>query len=242
MNQPEIYDKVMAINVDVQNDFCPGGALGVNNGDEVVTPLNKVNEWVRNHNGPVVFTADWHPRQTAHFQEYGGPWPPHCIRYTAGAALHNNLYVGDKDTVALKGMSGRDDGYSGWFARLLPDSPLYRWGDGRYSMEIESVGEAVVEAANSYRKNRLSVAVLIGGLATDYCVRATVLDALKRAGEINTRHSPAKIGVYVLRDAIRAVNIDPLDGDKAIEAMRAAGAQFVSSQEVVRNLVVAVRH
>lgn len=227
------FDKVIAVNVDVQNDFCPGGSLAVTEGNLVVPPLNKVNDWVRANNGNVIFTADWHPRQTAHFAEFGGPWPPHCVRYTTGAAFNKDLLIAADDNIALKGTGKVDDGYSGWYARLTDDSPLYRaeqllvggggWTDGG----ITAVGEAVLN--ETARNNR--AAVVVGGLATDYCVKATVLDALE--ARTKAEITPEKLGIFVLRDAIRAVNIEPGDGGKALAEMEAAGAIVLTSAEVV---------
>lgn len=240
MKNIEVYDQVIAVNVDVQNDFCPGGALAVADGDTVVDPLNKVNDWVRGNNGSVVFTGDWHPRETAHFLAGGGPWPVHCVRYTAGAAFHNELRVGDKDTVALKGTGIYDDGYSGWFAKLTTDSPLYRRGDDLHDLGIESVEDLVIEASGALAKTKRKVAVVIGGLATDYCVKATVLDALKRTREFNENQA-ARIGVFVLEDAIRAVDVAPGDGARAIEEMKAAGAIFTTAEKLLNGQVLEVR-
>jgi len=239
MNKPEVYDKVMAINVDVQNDFCPGGKLGVTEGNLVVPILNKVNRWVRKNEGHVVFTGDWHPKGSKHFKEQGGPWDEHCIQYTAGAAFPDELELLRFDTVAYKGTGMEDDGYSGWQAGLTHDSPLYAVNTGRISGYAESVKEAVEEEANVYGVKRKRIALLIGGLATDYCVKATVLDALKRDDQLKER-SGSQIGVFVLSDAIRAVDIEPGDGNKAIKEMKAAGAIFVTSQEVLDGKILEV--
>lgn len=237
MEQIRTYNKVFAVNVDVQNDFCPGGALGVNEGDMVIPPLNAVNDWVRQQNGSVIFTADWHPRNTAHFAEFGGPWPPHCVQYTAGAAFNNLLVVKEEDTVALKGTGKLDDGYSGWFAEMNKESPLYKLGDlligggGLRNADVTQVGEAVMDV----KRTNESRAVIIGGLATDYCVKATVLDALAAREKISERgfRLGSNLAVYVIRDAIRAVDINEGDGDDAIAEMEAAGAVMITSDEVV---------
>lgn len=239
MKNIEAYDKVIAVDVDVQNDFCPGGTLAVADGDAVVEPLNKVNDWVRANNGPVIFTADWHPRETAHFATNGGPWPEHCVRYTAGAAFHNDLRIRDQDTIALKGTGTKDDGYSGWSARLTHDSPLYRSPTDRDD-GIFSVQSVVLDAADFYGKTTREVAVVIGGLATDYCIKATVLDALIRAKELKERYA-AKIGIFVLEDAIRAVDVTPGDGARAIEEMKAVGAKFTTSEKLLKGQVLKVR-
>lgn len=232
MTKTGAYNKVVSINVDVQNDFCPEGALAVTNGDLVVPPLNAVNRWVRAQNGEVIFTADWHPRQTAHFAEFGGPWPPHCIRHTAGAAFHDDLMVEDIDSIARKGMGDIDDGYSGWFAQLDPGSPLRRSGEllagggGITTPDVKKVGEAILDRDMGRR-----TAVIIGGLATDYCVKATVLDALTSKAEAQTRG--INLGIYVVRDAIQAVDINKGDGEDAIAEMTAAGAVLLTSKEIL---------
>lgn len=233
MEQVATYEQIVAINVDVQNDFCPGGALAVNEGDLVVPPLNQVNEFVREQDGDVIFTADWHPRKTAHFIEGGGPWPPHCVRFTAGAAFHNNLVIEPVDTVALKGTGTVDDGYSGWGAEFDEESQLYEegqllYGGGGLATEtIFAVGQAVENMARQRK-----VAVVIGGLATDYCVKATVMDALNANVD--------NLDVYVLEDAIRAVDVEPGDGDRAITEMKEAGAKFVTSDQLINGQVLEI--
>ncbi len=239
MKNIETYDKVIAINVDVQNDFCPDGALAVADGNAVVEPLNNVNDWARDNDGSVIFTADWHPRETAHFATNGGPWPEHCVRYTAGAAFHNDLRVRDQDTVALKGTGTKDDGYSGWSARLTHDSPLYRSPTDRND-GIFNVQSIVLDAVDLFAETSKRVAMVVGGLATDYCVKATVLDALKRAQEVKERYA-ARIGVFVLEDAIRAVDVAPGDGARAIEEMKAAGAIFTTADKLLGGQVLDVR-
>lgn len=228
MNTVETVDRVIAIDVDIQNDFCKGGSLAVLDGDAVVPPMNQVNRWVRDHHGQVIFTRDWHPAKTPHFDT----WPPHCIQNTPGAAFHQDLDITAADTIASKGM-GQDDGYSGYFAKLQPDSPLYKPVRKAYLSGKEFVGNAI----NSLQKER--TAVLIGGLATDFCVQATVLDTLCHAER--SEQFGAALGVYVLRDAIRAVNLQPGDGDKAIAEMEAAGATFIDSQDLLEGRVLGVR-
>jgi nicotinamidase/pyrazinamidase len=89
MSSIETYNHIASLTVDLQNDFCPGGSLAVANGDEIIEPMNQLNRWVRQQQGKVYFTRDWHPRNSLHFQENGGEWPRHCIQYTAGAAFHD---------------------------------------------------------------------------------------------------------------------------------------------------------
>ncbi len=177
--------------VDVQNDFCPGGALGVRDGDAVVPVLNRYVQRFRAAGAPVYFTRDWHPPVTRHFAAYGGPWPPHCVQGTPGAEFHPALAVPRDAVVVSKGMDPAEDAYSAFQARSADGQPL-----------------PALLAARGVRR------LYVGGLATDYCVRATARDALA-----------AGLGVVVLRDAVRAVDVEPGDGERALEEMREAGAR-----------------
>jgi nicotinamidase/pyrazinamidase len=170
--------------IDVQNDFCPGGALAVADGDAVVDPINRLAE-----SSPLVIaTRDWHPADHGSFAENSGPWPAHCVQDTTGAALHPGVDVGQIDVIVDKGQARDLEGYSGFegtdLERLL--------------------------------RERDVDAVHVAGLALDYCVKATALDA-KRAG----------FDVIVHRDATRAVEVEPGDGDRAAEELRQAGVQVV---------------
>ena len=144
--------------VDVQNDFCPGGALPVPDGDRVIPVLNRVIERFGTEGRPVYATRDWHPYDTTHFQAYGGPWPRHCVAGTAGAELHPGLRVPPDATIISKGQARDDAGYSAFEGTTA---------DGR-------------DLASDLRRREIS-RIYVGGLATDYCVPATVLDA-RRAG------------------------------------------------------------
>ena len=174
--------------VDVQNDFCPGGSLAVAKGDEVVAPLNKLIGEFLDHGEPVFKTRDWHPAKTRHFALYGGTWPIHCVQGTRGAEFHPDLLDDPRITIVSKGIDERADGYSGFDGTSL---------------------------ARVLRESRVEE-VWIGGLATDYCVKHTVLDALREG-----------FAVKALADAMRPVNVSPNDGAKAIEEMKAAGAEIV---------------
>jgi len=183
--------------VDVQNDFCPGGALAVANGDAVVPVLN---EWIRRFEAagrPVVYTQDWHPADHCSFKERGGIWPVHCVQGSAGSDFHKDLQV--RGAVFRKAYTSDAEGYSGFDGRLAADGGVN-----------EAVDLARWLRAQGVRK------VYVGGLATDYCVRATVLDAL--------RHGFAAV---LIRSGSRAVNVAPGDEEKAIAEMRAAGAEVV---------------
>jgi nicotinamidase/pyrazinamidase len=194
-------DRIVTINVDVQNDFCPGGTLAVTDGDQVVTPLNQLNAFTRENGGIVIATGDQHPATTPHFDF----WPVHCVAGTEGAALRTDLDIQSTDIIIDKGM-GQTDGYSGLE------------GIAQDGQTIESIIRP---------KGRERVAVLIGGLATDYCVLNTALDALKvDAGEGTLR-------IMAIRDAMRAVNLQPTDGEEALDTMAEAGAIIVDTEDVL---------
>lgn len=183
--------------VDVQNDFCPGGALAVEDGDAVVPVLN---EWIRRFvaaGRPVVYTQDWHPQDHCSFKEQGGIWPVHCVQGTHGADFHKDLQV--RGVLFRKAFTSDAEGYSGFDGRLAQNDHL----------------ETGVDLA-AWLKEQGVRKVYVGGLATDYCVRATVLDAL--------RHG---LAAAVIRSGSRAVNVEPGDEDKAIADMQAAGAEVV---------------
>jgi nicotinamidase/pyrazinamidase len=175
--------------VDVQNDFCPGGTLAVHRGDEVVTPLNNLIALFLDRGEPVFKSRDWHPPQTKHFQAYGGTWPVHCVQNTKGAEFHAGLTDDERIKIVSKGL-GDEDCYSAFDGTDL-------------AAQLQQLG---IEE------------VWIGGLATDYCVKSTVLDALKQG-----------LKVKAIENAMRAVDANPGDGERAKEEMRKAGAEFVVS-------------
>jgi nicotinamidase/pyrazinamidase len=170
--------------VDVQNDFCPGGALAVADGDAVIEPINRLAADA----GLVVATRDWHPPDHGSFVAQGGPWPLHCVRDTPGAQLHDRLELGADAIVIDKGQTRVREGYSGF-----------------EDTELERV-----------LRERHVDTVHVAGLALDYCVRATALDA-RRAG----------FAVIVHRDATRAVEVQAGDGERAVAELRAAGVSVV---------------
>jgi nicotinamidase/pyrazinamidase len=180
--------------VDVQNDFCPGGALAVKGGDEVVPVLNRAIEKFTAAGLPIFATRDWHPEKTSHFKAYGGVWPVHCVQGTQGAEFHSGLHL-DKDVIVVSaGMLPSEDGYSGFQA-------------------TDASGSRLAELLHRKSVER----IFVGGLATDYCVKHTVLDGLREGFK-----------VVLLTDAIRAVNLNPHDGELAIDEMVRAGAVKVS--------------
>jgi nicotinamidase/pyrazinamidase len=182
--------KKALIVVDVQNDFCPGGSLAVANGDEVVAPLNELMKEFLDRGEPVFKTRDWHPPKAKHFAAYGGIWPVHCVRNTPGAEFHPGLFDDPRITIISKGIDESADGYSGF--------------DGTNLAQI--------------LRDQEVKEVWVGGLATDYCVKHTVLDALQQGFEVKA-----------LTDAMRAVNLNSTDGEKAIEEMGNAGAEIVGT-------------
>ena len=185
---PGAQDALLVI--DVQNDFLPGGALGVPRGDEVVAPLNA---WLRAFAAaqrPVFASRDWHPPDHCSFREHGGPWPPHCIAGTHGAGFAGALELPASAVIVSKATAPERDAYSA-FAGTDLGARLAALGVRR---------------------------VIAGGLATDYCVLHTVLDARAAGFE-----------VAVLLDAVRAVEAAPGDGAGALERMRQAGAELLGT-------------
>ena len=179
--------------VDVQRDFLPGGALGVPDGDRVVPALNLCIALFTRMRLPIVFTRDWHPPDHCSFRAQGGPWPPHCIADTDGAAFAPGLTVPAGARIVSKATTAQADAYSA-FQR----TDLDEWLRGHGSRRL-----------------------FVGGLATDYCVLATVRDAIGEGFE-----------VMVLRDAMRAVNVHPGDDERAERDMADAGAELVTSDRL----------
>jgi nicotinamidase/pyrazinamidase len=189
----ERYDaKAALILVDVQNDFGdPQGSLYVRDGEQIIPLVNSEARRAADAGAFVVYTQDWHPESTPHFAKDGGIWPVHCVANTWGAELHPDLEVlGPK---VRKGSNG-EDGYSG------------------FTMRDPETGDTKPTELESLLRERGVERVIIAGLATDYCVSATALDA-RRLG----------FRTEVLQDAIAAVNLQPDDGEKARAEMLAAG-------------------
>jgi nicotinamidase/pyrazinamidase len=180
--------------IDVQNDFCPGGALPVVQGDEVVPALNRYIEKFRLAGLPIFATRDWHPDKTRHFKAYGGLWPPHCIQGSKGAEFRADLALPKDAVIISAGTAPDEEGYSGF--------------DGR-----DDKGTRLADLLRAQGVER----IFVGGLATDYCVKHTVLDGLKYGFK-----------VVLLEDAVRGVNLDPDDSKRAIEEMSRAGAEEYS--------------
>jgi nicotinamidase/pyrazinamidase len=191
------YDPQTAIIVvDVQNDFAdPAGGLSVAGGADVVPPLNREVARARASGALVVYTQDWHPPSTAHFAKDGGIWPVHCVAGSWGAELHPGLIV--DGPIVRKGANG-EDGYSGFTMR-----------DPTTGAEAPTELEALLQEHGARR-------VIVGGLATDYCVKATALDA-RRLGHPTS----------VLADAIRPVDLAAGDGERALAEMAASGVEIL---------------
>jgi len=185
--------------VDVQNDFCPGGALAVPGGDAVIPVLNRIAARAAALGFPVYASRDWHPEDSRHFRTHGGRWPPHCVAGTPGARLHANLDLPPGTLIVTKGVARDADGYTAFEGNIA----------GRGSLLADLRARGVNE-------------LIVGGLATDYCVRASALDARSRGFDVT-----------VVADGIRAVDVEPGDGDRAIEEMKAAGIAIVPSAEVL---------
>lgn len=182
--------------VDVQNDFAdPKGNLAVGGGHEVVPVINELIERARQAGALVVYTADWHPESTPHFEKDGGVWPVHCVAETWGAEFHPDLVV--EGPVVRKGSNG-EDGYSG-FTMRDPETG-------------ETTPTSLIELLEDHDVSRL----VVGGLATDYCVKATVLDGLSLG-----------YPVEVVRDAVRSVDLEACDGVDSLLEMSIAGATIV---------------
>lgn len=183
---------------DVQNDFLPGGALGVPGGDRIIRPLNRIIMLFHAENLPLFFTRDWHPPDHCSFQAQGGPWPPHCIRNTPGASFSSRLKIPEDAIIISKGTQRDSEQYSTFFGC-----------------------DAEGQTESSIMKTIGIGRVFIAGLATDYCVLSSVKDFL--AGGYD---------VYVLADAVRAVDVHPGDGQRAVEEMVGNGAKMVTADRI----------
>ncbi len=179
--------------VDLQNDFCPGGTLAVPEGDAIVPLVNRLMASFTAAGGPIYATRDWHPAGHISFQAQGGPWPPHCVQDTDGARFHPGLALPDDVVIITKGTRTDKDAYSGF-----DETPLAGW------LAAAGIGK-----------------IIVCGLATDYCVRATALDGLA-----------AGLEVTVLTDAVRGVEVNPGDSAAALTEIERAGVRLAESASV----------
>jgi nicotinamidase/pyrazinamidase len=184
--------------VDVQHDFCPGGALPVREGDRVVPVLRQAAQRFTALGLPVYASRDWHPADSTHFAGNGGTWPVHCVQGTPGARLREDLELPSSTMIVTKGRTRHDDGYSAVVGEVT----------GRGSLLEDLQARGVTH-------------LYVGGLATDYCVKHSVLDALGQG-----------YAVTVLTDAIRAVDVTPGDGERALAEMIEAGARLATSADL----------
>ncbi len=173
--------------VDVQKDFCPGGNLPVQHGDEIVPVLNKYIQKFEETGAYIYATRDWHPSNHVSFKSQSGPWPSHCVQNTEGAEFHKDLLL-PIGTVIISKADSLKETYSGFDETNLEE--------------------------DLKRKNIRRV--FVGGLATDYCVLNTVLDALRLGFE-----------TFLLTDAIKGVNVRPIDSEKAIKVMKSKGVHII---------------
>jgi nicotinamidase/pyrazinamidase len=179
--------------VDVQIDFCPGGALPVPDGDKVIPVLNEYIKQFAAAYAPIIFTRDWHPPNHSSFKSQGGPWPPHCVQNAEGAKFHPALTIPSNAEIVSKA-DKTDEAYSFFQGTDLAE-----------------------------KLHRRIKALFVGGLATDYCVKETVLDGLKEHFE-----------VYLLVDACRGVEVNPGDSEKAIQLMTAKGCKRMTLEQIRR--------
>jgi nicotinamidase/pyrazinamidase len=191
-------DQHALIIVDFQNDFLPGGALAVPDGNKIIPVLNEYISLFINHHLPIIATRDWHPRKTRHFKQYGGLWPPHCIQNTWGAQFHPDLHLPSDTIIISKGTGEAQEGYSGF--------------EG-----VDHSGKPLIDVLKDNQIFHLS----IGGLATDYCVKATVIESAKFGFRVN-----------LLTDAIMGIDIQPFDSRKAIDEMVIHGANLTTIDSI----------
>jgi len=189
----KISEQDALIIVDVQKDFCPGGALPVPEGDQVVPVLNNYIKKFTKAGTKIYATRDWHPSDHKSFKRNGGIWPPHCLQGSDGAEFHPDLTLPSEATVISKATEPSMAGYSGF---------------------------EQTELEKELRKQSVK-RIFVGGLATDYCVKSTVIDALRLGFE-----------TILLVDATRGVNVKPDDSEKAIEEMVRKGAKIASLADV----------
>jgi nicotinamidase/pyrazinamidase len=200
MNDGSARDRSALLVVDVQNDFCSGGALEVPGSSRVIASLNQYIDAAVTRDVPIYASRDWHPPMTNHFKAYGGTWPVHCVRGTEGARFHQDLMLPSTTAVITKGDRADAPGYSAFDGHTVDGTPFL-----------------------AHLKDRGIAHLFVGGLATDYCVKHSVLDALS-----------AGLTVTVLDDAIAGVDASPGDSLRALGEMRARGAEIGSTPDSLR--------
>ena len=190
---PQPDDKSVLLLADLQVDFCPGGALGVPGGDEIIQTVNDYVRFFYSRRLPIIATRDWHPPNHCSFQEQGGPWPVHCLQTSRGAQFHPDLIVPPGTTIVSKATDPKKEAYSAFEGTTLEE----------------------------HLRDMSAETLYVSGLATDYCVKQTVLDACRLG-----------FRVVVLEDAVRGIDAAPGDCKRAIGAMHAAGAIFAKARDL----------
>lgn len=212
--------------VNVQNDYCPGGAIGVRNGDLVIEPLNYVITYFNTNGWPIFFSEDYHPHTTKHFREFGGSWPMHCVRTTWGAQLHPNLHfpldhIYETTHIISSGEGPEDEGHSPFEGNIYVPSILgtrkWTFPEMLESDFLEVFGEGKV-------KGKVEE-IYIGGLPTDYAIKAACLDGRKLGYK-----------VYLMTDACRPLNQKRGDEALALNDIFRADVAFVHTDEVLRGI------
>ena len=190
---PQPDKKSVLLLVHLQNDFCPGGALAVPGGNEIMALANACIQLFLSQGIPVVATRDWHPANHCSFKEQGGPWPPHCVQGSFGAQFHPELQLPPGTLIVSGATNPKKEAYSGFDGTSLED-------------RLEDLGAETL---------------FVLGLATDYCVKQTVLDACQRG-----------FRVILLEDGIRGIEVRPGDCSQALSEMREAGAILGQSTDL----------
>jgi nicotinamidase-related amidase len=196
-DRAHVEPKRALVVVDVQRDFCPGGALPVAGGDKIIPAVNQLIGAFETAGLPVFFTRDWHPRNHVSFKARGGPWPPHCVQNTPGAGFHTSLAISPDATVIDKGTLEDKDAYSGF------------------------QGTDLAQKLRDLHVKQIDVA----GLATDYCVKNTVLDGVAQGFE-----------TYLITDCAKGVNLKRTDSATAVRAMVSHGAKETTSARLLKSL------
>lgn len=189
---PQPDKKSVLLLVHLQNDFCPGGALAVAGGDQIIPVANACIQFFAREGFSIVATRDWHPENHCSFQAQGGPWPPHCVQGSRGSQFHPDLKMPPGTLIVSGATNARKEAYSGFDGTSLED-------------RLEDI-----EAQTLF----------VLGLATDYCVKQTVLDACQRG-----------FRVVVLEDGVRGIDVQLGDSQKALQEMQAAGAMIAQSSD-----------
>ncbi|MGD0336798.1 MAG: bifunctional nicotinamidase/pyrazinamidase [Candidatus Omnitrophota bacterium] len=184
--------------VDMQNDFCPNGALAIPEGDKIVPAINKYVRIFSRKKLPILATRDWHPPRTKHFRDFGGVWPAHCIQNSFGAQFHPGLKLPKEAILLYKGMDPEKDSYSAFHAQDMRGLSLLKL------LDLHGVKE-----------------LYIAGLATDYCVKFTTLDAMKQGFKVR-----------ILMDAVKGVNLKPNDVEGALKIMLKKGAKKLTLKDM----------